>query len=247
MTSMTNELLWIILLLVNFIAILIAYRIWGKTGLYIWIPVAVITANIQVTKTIELFGVTATLGNIVYASSFLITDILSENYGKKEAGRAVAMGFYSLILFTLLMNLALWFLPSAEDFAHPSMETIFGFLPRIMVASLLAYGLSQTHDVWAFHFWKKKWPETRHLWVRNNLSTAVSQLIDSIVFTLAAFIGVFSRGVLIEIVITTYLLKLIVAVLDTPFVYLGKYIHRRIEPSPDKQETSKGPGNKGKW
>jgi len=222
---MTNELLWFVLLLIDFITILIAYRFWGKIGLFIWIPLAIISANIQVTKTIELFGVTATLGNIVYASSFLITDILSENYGKKEAQRGVAIGFYSLMLFTLLMNIAIWFLPSPEDFVQSSMETIFGFLPRIMAASLLAYGLSQTHDVWAFHFWKKKWPETRHLWLRNNLSTMVSQLIDSIVFTVAAFIGVFSNGVLLEIIISTYLLKLIVAVLDTPFVYLGKYIH----------------------
>lgn len=224
---MTNELLWFILLLIDFITILIAYRLWGKIGLFIWIPIAIIAANIQVTKTIELFGITATLGNIVYASSFLITDILSENYGKKEAQRGVAIGFYSLILFTLLMNIAVRFLPSPEDFVQSSMETIFGFLPRIMAASLLAYGFSQTHDVWAFHFWKKKWPATKHLWLRNNLSTIVSQLIDSIVFTLAAFIGVFSEGVLIEIIISTYLLKLIVAVLDTPFVYLGKYIHEK--------------------
>ena len=224
---MTNELLWLVLLLVNFGAILAAYRLWGRTGLYIWIPVAVITANIQVTKTIELFGITATLGNIVYASSFLVTDILSENYGKKDAARAVAVGFFTLILFTLMMNIALWFEPSAEDFAHTSLSTVFGFLPRIAAASLLAYGISQAHDVWAFHFWKKKWPHPRHLWILNNLSTMVSQLIDSVVFSLAAFYGVFGPGVLLEIILSTYLLKWIVAAADTPFVYLGRSIHRR--------------------
>ena len=222
-----NELLWLVLLLVNFAAILFAYRIWGRLGLYIWIPVAVMVANIQVTKTIELFGITATLGNIVYASSFLVTDILSENYGKKEAGKAVIIGFFSLIMFTLLMNIALFFEPSAEDFAHESLATIFGFLPRIMLASLIAYGVSQSHDVWAFHLWKKKWPETKHLWLRNNLSTMVSQLLDSVIFSLVAFYGVFSTGILVEIVITTYLLKWIVAALDTPFVYLGKYMHKK--------------------
>jgi hypothetical protein len=225
---MSNEVYWIILLLVNFFAILAAYRIWGRTGLYLWIPVAVITANIQVTKTVELFGITATLGNIVYASSFLVTDILSENYGKKEATKAVVMGFFTLILFTLMMNLALWFEPSPEDFAHPSLATVFGFLPRIAAASLLAYGISQFHDVWAFHFWKKKWPHPKHLWLRNNLSTMVSQLIDSLVFTLAAFYGVFSHRILLEIVLTTYLLKWIVAAADTPFVYLARTIHRSL-------------------
>ncbi len=226
---MINELLWLILLLVNFAAILLAYRIWGRLGLFIWIPVAVMVANVQVTKTIELFGITATLGNIVYASSFLVTDILSENYGKKEAGRAVIIGFFALIMFTLLMNLALFFEPSSEDFAHESLSTIFGFLPRIMLASLVAYGISQSHDIWAFHFWKKKWPQTKHLWLRNNLSTMVSQLLDSVLFTLIAFYGVFSTGVVLEIMITTYLLKWIVAALDTPFVYLGKYMFKHYE------------------
>lgn len=224
---MINEVLWIILLLVNFGAIILAYRIWGKLGLYFWIPVAVMVANVQVTKTIELFGITATLGNIVYASSFLVTDILSENYGKKNASRAVAIGFFALIMFTLLMNMALWFTPAPGDFAHSSLETVFGFLPRITIASLIAYGISQTHDVWAFQFWKKKWPHPHHLWIRNNLSTMVSQLLDSITFTLIAFYGVFSTNVLIEIVISTYLLKWIVAALDTPFVYLGRFIYKK--------------------
>lgn len=226
---MVNELLWLILLLVNFAAILLAYRVWGRLGLFIWIPVAVMVANVQVTKTIEIFGITATLGNIVYASSFLVTDILSENYGKKEAGRAVIIGFFALIMFTLLMNLALFFEPSAEDFAHESLSTIFGFLPRIMLASLAAYGVSQSHDVWAYHYWKKKWPATKHLWLRNNLSTMVSQLLDSVIFTLIAFYGVFSTGVLLEIMLTTYVLKWIVAALDTPFVYLGKYMFKHYD------------------
>lgn len=227
---MMNEVYWLVLLLINFFAILAAYRLWGRTGLYIWIPVAVITANIQVTKTIEIFGITATLGNIVYASSFLVTDILSENYGKKEANRAVVIGFFTLILFTLMMNLALWFEPAPEDFAHSSLVTVFGFLPRIAAASLIAYGISQFHDVWAFHFWKKKWPHPKHLWIRNNLSTMVSQLIDSVIFTLVAFYGVFNTGILLEIALTTYLLKWIVAAADTPFVYLGRSIHRRYFP-----------------
>ncbi|MFO7850514.1 MAG: queuosine precursor transporter, partial [Spirochaetia bacterium] len=133
---MSNELFWAVMLLANFVAIIGAYRLWGRLGLFIWVPAAVIIANIQVTKTVELFGITATLGNIVYASSFLVTDILSENYGKKDAGRAVGIGFFSLILFTLLMNLALLFDPAPGDFVHESMSTIFGFMPRIVAASL---------------------------------------------------------------------------------------------------------------
>ena len=85
--------LWLVEILVNFLLIILAYRLFGKWGLIMWIPVSTIIANIQVVQTIELFGFSATLGNVVYATSFLITDILSENYGKKEAKKAVWIGF----------------------------------------------------------------------------------------------------------------------------------------------------------
>ncbi len=222
-----NELLWLGMLLINFGAILISYRIWGKAGLYLWIPIAVIVANIQVTKTVELFGLTATLGNIVYATSFLVTDILSENYGKKDAARAVGMGFFSLIMLTILMNLALSFIPDSSDFAHGSLTTIFSIMPRIALGSLVAYGISQLHDIWAYDFWKRRFPSKKFIWLRNNMSTMVSQLMDTVIFTLIAFWGVFDRAVLIDIMITTYLLKWVVAILDTPFLYIARGWHDR--------------------
>jgi len=217
-----NELLWLAMLLVNFGAILFSYRIWGKAGLYLWIPIAVIVANIQVTKTIELFGFTATLGNIVYATSFLVTDILSENYGKKDASRAVGMGFFSLIIMTVLMNLALFFIPDSSDFAQSSLSSIFSLMPRIALGSLAAYGFSQLHDIWAYDLWRKRFPSRKFIWLRNNLSTMVSQLLDTLIFTIIAFWGVFETSVLIDIMITTYILKWAVALLDTPFLYVAR-------------------------
>jgi hypothetical protein len=218
---LSNELLWLAMLLVNFAIILLVYRFFGRMGLFIWIPIATITANLQVLKTVEIFGLTATLGNIVYATTFLVTDILGENYGRKDAGRAVGIGFLSLISVVVLMQLALLFEPSAEDFAQPHLSAIFEILPRVTLASVAAYALSQYHDVWAYQFWKARFPEPRRIWVRNNLSTLVSQLIDSAVFSFAAFLGVFELSVVLEIAATTYLFKLIVAVADTPLVYLA--------------------------
>ncbi|MBN1819529.1 MAG: queuosine precursor transporter, partial [Prolixibacteraceae bacterium] len=219
---MHNELLWLAMLLVNFFLIILAYKFFGKWGLIMWIPISVIVANIQVIQAVKLFGLAATLGNIVYATSFLVTDILSENYGKQEAKKAVWIGFFSLISMTVLMNLALVFEPLAGDdfapIAHEATKTIFELMPRIAIASLSAYLLSQRHDVWAFHFWKNRFPKDGHLWLRNNLSTMVSQLIDSIVFVVIAFYGVYEFPVLIEIFLTTYILKWIVAAFDTPFV-----------------------------
>lgn len=228
---MQNEILWLVEILSNFLLIILAYKLFGKWGLIMWIPVSVIVANIQVIQTVELFGLAATLGNVVYATSFLVTDILSENYGKKEAKKAVWIGFFSLISMTLLMNLTLYFIPlEGDEFAvisHEATGTIFKLMPRIALASLLAYLLSQRHDVWAFHMWRNRFPKENQLWIRNNLSTMVSQLIDSLVFVLIAFYGVFETAVLFEIFLTTYVLKWIVAAADTPFVYWARHIRKK--------------------
>ncbi|MCF8219368.1 MAG: queuosine precursor transporter [Bacteroidales bacterium] len=225
-----NELYWLVMLLANFALILLAYRFFGKMGLFIWVPISAIIANIQVIQGIELFGFGATLGNIVYASSFLVTDILSENYGKKEANKAIWIGFFSLISMTLLMNLALLFEPMQDEFAlstYESINNIFSFMPRIVIASFLAYLVSQKHDIWAYHMWAKKFAGKKNIWIRNNLSTMVSQLIDSLIFTFIAFYNVYEMNVLWEIVLTTYFLKWIVAAADTPFVYLASKMKTR--------------------
>ncbi|NCC66426.1 MAG: VUT family protein [Spirochaetia bacterium] len=229
-----NELFWLLMLILNFLMIMIALRFWGKIGLFIWIPVSVIISNIQVTKTVMLFGFEATLGNIVYATGFLATDILSELYGKKESMKAVAIGFFSLLAMTILMQVALLFAPSASDFAHTSLSTIFSLMPRIALGSLIAYLVSNLHDIWAFDYWKRKRPGIQTLWLRNNLSTIVSQLIDTLIFTLIAFWGVYPTEVLLDIVISTYVLKWVVAMLDTPFMYLARhwYENGKLPASP---------------
>ncbi|MBN2509957.1 MAG: queuosine precursor transporter [Spirochaetales bacterium] len=229
---MPNELLWVIMLLLNFTLIVVLYRLMGKTGLFIWIPISVIIANIQVLKTVQLFGFTATLGNIVYASSFLVTDILSENYGKNDARKAVCIGFFAITIMTLLMNLALVFKPDQSDFAQEHLKAIFTMMPRIALASLAAYILSQLHDVWAYDFWKRRFPSDSLIWLRNNASTMVSQLIDSVVFVFLAFWAQYDTRVLLEILLTTYLMKWLVAVADTPFIYISKRMYKNIKDLP---------------
>ncbi len=217
----SNEWLWLAMLALNFILVTAIYRYAGKTGLYVWIPISTILANIQVVKMVQLFGFEATLGNIIYGTSFLVTDILSENYGKENSKKAVYIGFFSLLAFAAIMKLAVLFQPSANDSAQPSLEAIFNFMPRLAFASLVAYGVSQFHDVWAYHLWKSILPGAKYIWIRNNASTMVSQFIDSIAFTLVAFWGVMDIPVLFEVFWTTYILKWIVSVADTPFLYLA--------------------------
>jgi uncharacterized integral membrane protein (TIGR00697 family) len=224
---MANELLWIGMLLLNFGAIILLYRFFGRIGLYIWIPIAAIVANVQVIKTVDLFGIAATLGNIVYATSFLVTDIMSENYGKKTARNAVFFGFFTLIVVTLLMNLAIWFSPNSFDISQPHIEAIFGFFPALVVASLTAFGISQLHDIWSYNVWKKFRPDTKFIWLRNNLSTMVSQLLDSLIFTLiATAFGVFPWEEFLVLFASTYILKFVVAIADTPFIYLASWLKR---------------------
>ena len=214
-----NETLWFASMIINFILILLAYRLWGKVGLFIFIPVSTILANIQVIKQVDLFGLHGTMGDIVYCGIFLISDILSENYGKKMAKNTISIGFFSLISTTIIMVLSLKMVPNTFDSSQNSLEQIFGFLPRITLASLSAFLISQTYDVWAYQFWREKFPEFKHIWIRNNFSTLASQFIDGIIFTVIAFYGVFEVSYMVKIFITSYILKTIVSIFDTPFVY----------------------------
>ncbi|MEJ2637903.1 MAG: queuosine precursor transporter [Calditrichia bacterium] len=220
---MSNELLWLIFLILDFSMALVAIYFFGKKALFVIIAADIIVCNIQVLKIINLFGFEATLGNIIYGSIFLATDLLSEVYGKKEARKGVWLGFFSLIFMTISMQMALQFHPASSDFSQPALQTIFGFIPRITLASLVAYLLSQHHEVWAFHFWMDK-TSGKYLWVRNNASTWISQAIDSVVFVFIAFYGVFTTQVFLSILFTTYAMKLLVAIMDTPVVYIGRWI-----------------------
>jgi len=220
---MINEILWIGILLISFLTVILAYKLFGKTGLYIWTAAAVIIANIQVMKTIQVFGLVTALGNVIYSSLFLATDILNENHTKKDAQKAVWIGFFVLIATTIIMQITLLFIPDESDFLSEHLTKIFSFLPRIALASLIAYLISQSHDVWFFAKLKKE-HKKKHLWIRNNLSTITSQILDNSIFTLIAFAGIFEWKIIAQIFLTSLLLKVIVATCDTPFIYLARKI-----------------------
>lgn len=220
---MFNEWFGLIFVIVNFIFLLAFYRLFGKTGLFVWVGFSTVLANLQVVKTIEIFGLTSTLGNAMYGSAFLVTDILNEKYGKAEAKKAVWLGFFTLLSMTVLMQMVLLFEPHKEiDFAQEHLSAIFGILPRVAIGSLCAFLVSQFADVYIFSYLRKKFPSDRQFWIRNNGSTMISQLLDTIVFTSIAFLGVYPFDEWIQIFITTYLLKFIIAALDTPFGYIAK-------------------------
>lgn len=222
---MPNELLWVVFILIDLSLAILVFRTFGRIGLYGIIVIDIILCNIQVMKVVRMFGLVTTLGNVLYGSIFFATDLLSELYGKREARRGVWLGFAALVMATIFMQLTLRFTPDQSDFMHPALSQIFSFLPRIAAASLIAYIISQHHDVWAFHFWKNR-TKGRWLWFRNNVSTSASQLMDTVIFCSIAFWGLFPLRVFAQISLTTYLFKLLVAVIDTPFIYWGRRIGR---------------------
>lgn len=221
-----NETLWILFALVDLCLVLVVFRFFGRVGLFGLLVFNLLLCNIQVLKTVELFGLTTTLGNILYASVFLATDLLSEFYGKKEAQKGVLLGFVTLLMMVGYMQIALYFQPAGDDFAQPHLEALFGFLPRIALASMVAYLISQLHDVWAFNAIKER-TGGKLLWLRNNASTMVSQFLDSAIFCTIAFWGMFPVNVFWEILLSTYIIKVAVAALDTPFIYLAKRYFRK--------------------
>jgi len=225
--ALFNNLLWVGFLLIDLSLAVVVYRFFGKFGLYALIVASVITANIQVVKTVQLFGLVATLGNVLYGSIFFTTDILSEVYGRKAARRGVWLGFIGMALMAIWMQIGLKFIPDMSDFAQGSMVTIFGLMPRVAAGSLIAYLVSQHHDIFAFHFWKNK-TKGRFLWLRNCASTMVSQAIDSVIFCVIALWGLFDTNTWLQILATTYFLKWFVAVTDTPFIYLAKRLSKTV-------------------
>ena len=117
-----NELLWILTLLFSFMGVLLFYKLFGKVGLFVWIAIATIICNIQTTKLIDIFGFETSLGTILYGSIFLATDIINEKYGKEQAKKTIFLGFFVMTFMTILMTIALYYVPSKSDFANDSLN-----------------------------------------------------------------------------------------------------------------------------
>lgn len=226
---MLNELLLIGSVVFIFSMALIAYKFFGKVGLFCISAAATILANIEVLILVNAFGMEQTLGNVLFAVTFLITDILSECEGKKEANKAVWIGMFISLFFLLLSQGWLLYQPSDGDWAMPAITQIFSNTPRMMIASFSVYAISQMFDVWLYHKWwelteKKSGSKRKFLWLRNNGSTLISQLLNTLLFTLFAFYGTYDAKTLLSIFLSSYIIFVFTSLLDTPVVYLARKI-----------------------
>jgi hypothetical protein len=232
-----QELLWLTTLFIDLGCTLVLYRLFGKAGLQVAIALAILMANLQGPKLTIIFGLQTSLGVIFYSSIFFATDVLSENYGKAAANKAVKMGFAVSVIVLIMLSLALLFLPSSNpetaEFSaaiHNSFATIVNYTPRFIFGSLLAYYISQHFDVWAFHKIKSLTGE-RWLWLRNNGSTMASQIVDTAIYSLVTWWGIVDLKTALALGAAKYLFKVVIAMIDTIFIYWARHMYRDGHPA----------------
>ena len=168
-----------------------------------------------------LFGSHLSVAVFSFPVVFLMTDVVGEVYGKKVAKMFVFAGFVSTALFIVYSFLSLAMPWSADgEWARAGYNTIFGISVRIAIASLTAFLIAEYQDVLSFFFFRKKWGE-KLFWLRSLLSNLWSQLLDTVIFMVIAFAGVYPVRTLVSIVITWWLYKVAMGALYTPLSYLG--------------------------
>ena len=221
---MINEVLFAIVVLISLLTVLLFARL-GKEWLMITPVILLVLANIFAPQLCTVFGITTSLALPIYAAIFLSTDIIAEHFGKKTARKMVWLGFASQVLMLVFSQIIIKV--NVIEFSqqiNQALQTIFSFTPRLVMGSMIAYLISQHYDVWIFHLLKNKF-KGKHIWLRNNFSTTTSQVLDTSIFVIIAFYGVIPN--FLELLIGACFLKIIIAFIDTPFIYLSYNVIRK--------------------
>ena len=184
---------------------------------------SLVTCNLIANKfvTVDLgfkvFVVSA--GILPYPITFLVTDLISELYGQKKANLVVVAGFFASMVVLLFLWLGGQFNAIPDSLVSDQVyDSVFRNAWRIIAASMIAYLFAQVVDVRIFHFWKKL-TNGKHLWLRNNASTVVSQLLDTILVIFILFFGVWGTGQIFTAIIDGWTFKMLMALIDTPIIY----------------------------
>lgn len=220
---MQNTLIFFAEIIACFAAVVLFFKFFGKNGLIAWIAIASVLANIITAKTSTIIGLDAAQGTVLFASTFLATDILCERYGRKEATTGVLIGLSSSIVLIGATQIALLYIPVDYDFADESMRTLFSLNLRISAASILMYAVSNIADVFLFERLRKA-TNGKHLWLRNNIATITCNCIENFGFIFLAFIGIYDARTCFEIAVATSLIEIITSICDTPFAYIGRKV-----------------------
>lgn len=222
-----NNILLIVSIIGVFSIMLIIKKFLGKEGIIGWMGIASILANLLLIKSIDVLGISATLGNVLFASNFLATDILTENYGYKEAKKGVRFGIIAVIVFMIVTQVALLYIPNSEDIAQSSFELLFSFVPRISIASVAMFALSNLVDIRLYE-WLRKKSNGKKMWLRNNICTIICNGGENFLFYLIAFLGVMDIGTILTIALSATIIEILIALCDTPFLYISKKVKDKI-------------------
>lgn len=238
----SNECLLFLQILISFGGVILSFKFWGQTGLFAWAAFITVFANLEVNSFCNMFGLTVSLGNVAFVSLALAQDILSENYGRDAAKKSVYIGFFSAIAVVIISWFSMHFncLDGLDGGNHKAFCQVFGAVGAIVLASLTSYFCSNHMNVWLYAFIRKY---TKRIWLRTQFSTWISQLFDSFFFTGLCMlcvmlshvtcIGWFNTqfpigwDIYIELSLTTYIIKIIVALFEIPFSYWAKSIYKR--------------------
>lgn len=212
-----NGVILFVEIVVIFTTLIICYKLFGKEGLFAWVGLATVLANVITAKNASIFGLSTAIGSVMFASTFLATDILTENHSTADARKAVYIGLFADVLLIISTQIALLYKPSDFDYAHGAMETLFALNLRISLASAAMYFVANMGDVLLFSKLKEKGSK---LWVRNNVSTILCNCLENFGFIWLAFAGIYDGRTILEIAVSTSIIEAIVALCDTPFLYL---------------------------
>ncbi|OGE32215.1 hypothetical protein A3C59_04225 [Candidatus Daviesbacteria bacterium RIFCSPHIGHO2_02_FULL_36_13] len=216
---MTNELIFFMIALIDFTFIQVVFR-FGKPYVFAVIILNILLISVFGAKLIEIFGFTTNIGNVFYAAVFFAAQLLVEGYGKKEAYNTIWLGVVSVVFFILMAQFVIFTIGIPETrVVNSAIDDLFQAAPRVAIASIFAYIISQAVNISLFSYLKAK-TGGKYLYLRVNLTNIVGQAIDSLIFFSIAFFGVIPFPTLVQVMLIGYGLKVFAGALSTPFFYL---------------------------
>jgi queuosine precursor transporter len=246
LNALPTESMLAIELVVVFSLIPLVLRPFGAAGMFIFIAVGIIAANVQVLKAASFgfYAVPIPLGTVAFSATYIATDVLTEYYGRATARKAVWLGFSAMLIMTVMMLLIMGYSPmtpeaateSGMDWALPNHDHIVAlYMPQatLLIAGLTSYLISQFNDIFVFQK-IRQWTGRGQLWIRACGSTAVSALVDNTVFsTLAWMVFPWLLGqhdqmvglntLIFTFILGTYWIRLAMALLEAPFIYAARW------------------------
>lgn len=211
--------------LVIFGSLVLVYKYFSKDGLFMWAGLAPVLANIMTVKNTSILGFNSTCGTVLFASVFLCTDIISEHFGEQASKKAVYIGVVSNLIFIVSSQICLKYIPSEVDVMSNTLKDLFSLNLRVTLSSILCYLLSNIGDVIIYNKLKNR-TKGKLVWLRNNVSTIICNCTENFAFIFLAYVGIFNIQTIISIAVATCVIETIVAILDTPFLYIARGIRQ---------------------